>query len=69
MTPINIDDHRPHVLLPTLDGKAHVLPASVIESLISGDLALDEVDDWREITRAIISEWWAGNEVIHAEGA
>ena len=69
MTATNIDDHRPHVMLPTLDGNVHVLPASVIERIISGDIAIEEVDDWREITRSIIAEWWSGNGAIHAKGA
>jgi hypothetical protein len=55
---INIDDHRPHITIPTLDGNAHILPETLVMDWIHGDQKIVESDDWEIIIRTILNEWY-----------
>lgn len=52
-----MDDHRPHVGIPTPDGNAHVLPVSLLEDIAAGRRSIDDLDDRDQIVRAIIGDW------------
>ena len=54
---IDFQEGLPHVIVPTPDGNAHVLPVSVIERLASGELPVQEVDDWELIVRGVLASW------------
>lgn len=53
----NLDDYRPHMVIPRLDGVVSVMPRSVIEDIVNGKLKITDVDDWDIITRTIFQEW------------
>ena len=46
-----------HVNVRTFDGNVHVIPLSVIQRFVRGDMALDDIDDGPLILRAITAEW------------
>lgn len=54
---INLDEKRPHVNVTTTEGNVHVIPVSVIENIIDGDLDITELDDWKLIMKRILNEW------------
>ena len=61
----DIDEHRPHFVLPSLDTRRpriHVFPVEMARRIASGSLASSEVEDGDDIVRTIISEWleWQG---------
>lgn len=53
----NLDDYRPHLVIPRLDGVVSVMPRSVIEDVVSGKLKPESVDDWDSIMKTILWEW------------
>ena len=55
--PPHKEECGPHLCVPTLDGNAHVIPTAVIEKIVSGEMAVTDMDDWEIITRKIFSEW------------
>ena len=54
---IDIEEFRSHLVVPTPDGNAHVLPKSLMEDLIEGRREIEDVDDWKMIIRTVIGEW------------
>ncbi len=56
-TVTELDAHRPHICLPTLDGNAHVLPAALLEDIIVGRTPIDALDDRDIIIRTIMANW------------
>jgi hypothetical protein len=56
----HIDEFRPHYIVPTMDGKVHIIPESVISGIITGEFEIQELDDWNIIIRSIIAEWVKG---------
>lgn len=60
----DIEEHRPHMVILTDDGNAHVVPESVISKIANGEMPLMELDDWEPIIRKILSEWKLNLEEI-----
>ena len=58
----DIEDNKPHLCVPTLDGNAHVIPAEVFDKIISGAMKITDMDDWEIIARTAFSEWLRGLE-------
>ena len=58
----DIEDNKPHLCVPTLDGNAHVIPVEVFDKIISGEMKITDMDDWEIITRTAFSEWLRGLE-------
>lgn len=57
MSVTRLDDHRPHLCIPTPDGNAHVLPVSLIDDIIAGRRSIDDIADRDQVMRAILSSW------------
>jgi hypothetical protein len=53
---VELDDYRPHVRISTPRAE-HVIPDEVFHKIVSGEMEIDEVDDWKPIMRTIIKEW------------
>ena len=63
MSVIKLDDFRPHVLIMTADGVAHVLPVRLLTRIVNGDLPVSTLEDalWQQI----LQEWiWNVSEPI-----
>ena len=58
----DIEDNKPHLCVPTLDGNAHVIPAEVFDKIVSGEMKITDMEDWEIITRTAFSEWLRGLE-------
>jgi len=41
----DIEDNKPHLCVPTLDGNAHVIPVEVFDKIISGEMKITDMDD------------------------
>lgn len=54
---IHMDDYRPHVIIPDIDGNAHVFPVSLIEDIIQGRRSTSDIEFWDKILPVILSEW------------
>ncbi len=52
-----VDDYRPHLVIPRLDGVVSVIPRSVIEDIVIGRLKPKSVDNWDAIIKTILWEW------------
>lgn len=52
-----IEDHLPHLEMPTPDGKVRMIPVSVFYRILSGETKITDIDGWEMITRKIIGEW------------
>ena len=46
-----------YVMLPTLDGNVHVIPAIVLKQIVYGEREILDIDDSNVIIRSIIFEW------------
>jgi len=57
-----IENNKPHLCVPTLDGNVHVIPAEVFDKIVSGEMKITDMDDWEIITRTAFSEWLRGLE-------
>lgn len=57
---VELDDHRPHLVLPTLDGNVHCMPVSLIEDWIAGRQRIVDADDWEIVMRSVLAEWLRG---------
>ena len=60
----DIENKKPHLCVPTLDGNAHVIPAEVFDKIISGEMKITDMDDWEIITRTAFSEWLRGLDYV-----
>ena len=58
----DIENNKPHLCVPTLDGNAHVIPAEVFGKIVSGEMKITDMEDWEIITRTAFSEWLRGLE-------
>lgn len=54
---IELDDYRPHITIMTLDKNVHVIPVSVIEKIIKGEMPIEQLEDWQMIIRSIVDIW------------
>jgi hypothetical protein len=55
---VELDDHRPHVVLNDSFGKkTHVAPVAMLQKIVSGELLLSQCDDADSMARAIIHDW------------
>lgn len=59
----DLEDHRPHLSIPTLDGNVHVLPCLLIENIISGKTKISACENFETVVRTIIREWYSNLEV------
>ncbi len=50
-------DNRPHLVIQTFEGDAHVVPVSLIEDWIEGRRKITDADDWENLIRSILDEW------------
>ncbi len=57
MSVTDIESQRPHILIYTDDGKAHVIPLSFFDSVMAGNVSIKELDDYDQIMPVIIKEW------------
>lgn len=57
MSLIDLNSKRQHYTISTPDGNAHVIPKSVFDDIAKGKLRITDIDDYQQITRAIIWEW------------
>ena len=55
MTVADIDDYRPHLCLQVIGGGVHVIPVSLVEKWIAGELEPEP-----EVVRTIIQGWLIG---------
>ena len=53
----NISDQKPHLMIPDIKGNAHVIPISLIEDVISGNICITELEDYQIIIPTILKEW------------
>jgi hypothetical protein len=60
MSLIDLDDHRPCVLINTGENNYAIVPRVVFDRLISGDLKASEVDNIDAMLPTIIREWLDG---------
>lgn len=51
-----IDDYRPHFVVPLLNGNVHVLPVSLVRDWISGKQDMFNEDN-RAVIQKILDEW------------
>ena len=51
------NNDAPHLCVQTLAGHVHIIPVEVIEKIISGEMAITDLDDWAIIVRAALAEW------------
>ena len=59
---INLDEHRPHLTIPTDDGNVHVVPIAFFLAVIHGKRLITELEEgWEAITRKIVLEWCCNN--------
>jgi len=56
MSVIKISDYKPHVSIQ-VGVNVHIFPLSVFEDIVSGDIEIDDIDDWRDIIPVIVGEW------------
>lgn len=54
---IDMAEHKPHVVISTPDGNAHVMPVSMLERICDGRMSIDDVADRDQIVRAVFAEW------------
>jgi len=54
---IDMAEHKPHVVISTPDGNAHVMPVSMLERISDGRMSIDEVADRDQIVMAVFAEW------------
>ena len=55
-TVIDLDERRPHVVLPGLSA-VHVVPLSLLRRMATGEIKVSEVDDFDDFIPLIIREW------------
>ncbi len=39
----DIENKKPHLCVPTLDGNAHVIPAEVFDKIVSGEMKITDM--------------------------
>lgn len=61
----SLDDWRPHITVPTLDGNVHVLPLSLLYRYVNGEIPLTDIDQGDEIVRAMLSHYLSLFEADH----
>lgn len=54
---VHLNDKRPHYMVVTLSGYAHVIPAHTIDRIIMGDMEITELEKYQQIIPAIIAQW------------
>lgn len=54
---INMSSHKPHMVIPTPDGNAHVMPVSMLHDIAQGRVSIDEIEGKEQVIRAIVAEW------------
>lgn len=57
---VSLDEHRPHIALLLVTGDATVMPVSLLQKIVSGDISLLDIDDWEIHARSIIAAWLWG---------
>lgn len=73
---VALDAYRPHIVLGLEGGSAHVISCRVIEAFLAEQIDIEklcsiviesadddigsESNDWRELVRRIIHEWYTG---------
>jgi len=53
---INLDEKRPHVVLPGLSA-VHVVPLQLLQRMATWGIKVSEVDDFDDFIPLIIREW------------
>ena len=56
---ISLDDSRPHLTIKCEDA-VHVLPVTVIEDVINGQMCFTDIEGWRELIKPILLDWVGG---------
>ena len=60
---INLDDHRPHILVLFQDGQRHVIPVAFFQSIVAGRVSVEEAIqnmgrlNWESLVKAIFEDW------------
>lgn len=55
----DIADYREHVNVYT-EHRTHVIPLSCFTDILARDMAIEDIEDHKEIMEVIIAEWLAG---------
>jgi hypothetical protein len=55
---IHIEAKQPHMTIPAIDKKIHVVPVSLIKDIIDGRKSITDLDGFEEIVPTIIEEWF-----------
>jgi hypothetical protein len=43
--------------LPITNGGIHVLPQELIDNIVSGEVDIESISNWKKVVVAIIKEW------------
>lgn len=55
-----IENNKPHLCVPTVDGNVHIIPEEVFDKIVSGEMKITDIDDWEIIVRTVFSQWLQG---------
>lgn len=55
---IHIETKSPHMTIPAIDKKVHVIPVLVIKDIIDGRMSITQLEDFEQIVPTIIEEWF-----------
>ncbi len=57
---LKLENHRPFLTIPLIDGNVLVIPAFYFESIIAGDQKILPGKSSEMLLRTIIKEWYKG---------
>ena len=52
-----VDKEHPHIQITGLSGVEYNLPEFVFDGLSTGDMEIDELDNYEDVIPVIIAEW------------
>jgi len=48
---------EPHVSIQDMAGNTHLIPISVFYKIITGEMKIEQLDDWEKLLPRIIKDW------------
>lgn len=63
MTIINLNDHRPHFVIHSLDGAVRVVPAALLLDYVSGKILYQNMEEADPMLRGIVAAFLSSHGI------